>query len=106
MTQRVLFTASSYSHIAHFHRPYLRAFQERGWEVHVACGGAALPLPEADRVFFVPFEKKPTFEYEINSEDIEVKINSVQPYGVRLEVSWGDRENVPDAPPILEYYAF
>lgn len=58
MKQRVLFTASTCSHIVHFHRPYLRAFQERGWEVHVACGGAALPLPEADRVFFVPFEKK------------------------------------------------
>ena len=75
-------------------------------------GQMPLVLPENEEtsfynvVFLVPFEKKPTFEYEINSEDIEVKINSVQPYGVRLEVSWGDRENVPDAPPILEYYAF
>ena len=75
-------------------------------------GQMPLVLPENEEtsfynvVFLVPFEKKPTFEYEINSEDIEVKINSVQPYGVRLEVSWGDRENVPDVPPILEYYAF
>lgn len=75
-------------------------------------GQMPLVLPENEEtsfynvVFLVPFEKKPTFEYEINSEDIEVKINSVQPYGVRLEVSWGDRENVPDTPPILEYYAF
>lgn len=75
-------------------------------------GQMPLVLPENEEtsfynvVFLVPFGKKPTFEYEINSEDIEVKINSVQPYGVRLEVSWGDRENVPDAPPILEYYAF
>ena len=75
-------------------------------------GQMPLVLPENEEtsfynvVFLVPFEKKPTFEYEINSEDIEVKINSVQPYGVRLEVSWGDLKNVPDEPPILEYYAF
>ena len=74
-------------------------------------GQMPLVLPENEEtsfynvVFLVPFEKKPTFEYEINSEDIEVKINSVQPYGVRLEVSWGDLKNVPDEPPILEYYA-
>ena len=58
MKQRVLFTASTCSHIVHFHRPYLRAFQERGWEVHVACGGTAEPLPEADHIFLLPFEKK------------------------------------------------
>lgn len=58
MKQRVLFTASTGSHIANFHRPYLRAFQERGWEVHVACGGTPPPLPEADRVFLLPFEKR------------------------------------------------
>lgn len=74
-------------------------------------GQMPLVLPENEEtsfynvVFLVPFEKKPTFEYEINSEDVEVKINSVQPYGVRLEVSWGDLKNVPDEPPILEYYA-
>lgn len=58
MQPRVLFTASSCSHISNFHRPYLRAFHQRGWEVHVACGGPELPLPEADRIFLLPFEKK------------------------------------------------
>ncbi|WP_300023528.1 glycosyltransferase [Oscillibacter sp.] len=43
-----------------FHRAYLRAFQARGWEVHVACGGAPPALPEADRVISLPFEKKMT----------------------------------------------
>ena len=56
----VLFTASTWSHIAHFHRPYLRAFHALGWQVHAACGGASLPIPEADACFDIPFEKKMT----------------------------------------------
>lgn len=56
----VLFTASTWSHIAHFHRPYLHAFHALGWQVHAACGGASLPIPEADACFNVPFEKKMT----------------------------------------------
>lgn len=56
----VLFTASTWSHIAHFHRPYLRAFHALGWQVHAACGGASLPIPEAGACFDVPFEKKMT----------------------------------------------
>ena len=47
MDRRILFTASTCSHIYHFHRPYLRAFTGLGWEVDVACGGADYPLPEA-----------------------------------------------------------
>ena len=42
MSNRILFTASTYSHIRSFHLPYLRAFQADGWEVHIACGG---PIP-------------------------------------------------------------
>lgn len=57
---RVLFTASTLSHIRSFHLPYLRAFREAGWTVAVACGGAQAPLPEADQVLFLPFEKKMT----------------------------------------------
>ena len=55
-----MFTASTFSHIANFHRPYLRAFHDLGWQVHVACGGAAAPIPEADRIFSLPLEKKMT----------------------------------------------
>ena len=56
--QKVLFTASSYSHIVHFHIPYLQAFKDRGWVVHVACGGKTMSVEAADAVFHVPFEKK------------------------------------------------
>lgn len=58
MTQRVLFTASTASHILNFHRPYLRAFQQLGYEVHVACGGPPAAVPEADAVFGLSFEKR------------------------------------------------
>lgn len=60
MRKRVLFTASTFSHIVNFHLPYLRAFRALGWEVHVACGGSPVPLPEADRVIALPLEKKMT----------------------------------------------
>ena len=55
--RRVLFTASTYSHIINFHRPYLREFKRRGWQVDVACGGTVMAIPEADRVIHIPFEK-------------------------------------------------
>lgn len=58
MPPKVLFTASTYSHILHFHLPYLRWFQDRGWVVHVACGGAAAPIPCADEVIHLPLEKR------------------------------------------------
>lgn len=60
MSNRILFTASTYSHIRGFHLPYLRAFQAEGWEVHIACGGVIPPDSGADRAFSLPFEKKMT----------------------------------------------
>jgi glycosyltransferase EpsD len=60
MERMVLFTASTYSHIVNFHLPYLREFCRRGWRVDVACGGAAMEIPEADRVLPVPFAKSIT----------------------------------------------
>lgn len=58
MTQKVLFTASTFSHLQRFHRPYLRAFRELGWTVHAACGGAEAAGLEADAVFALPFVKR------------------------------------------------
>lgn len=58
--RRVLFTASTYSHIAHFHLPYLRELQSRGWETLVACAGAPETAPFADVCFHVPFRKSMT----------------------------------------------
>ena len=54
---KVLFTASTYSHIVQFHRPYLAAFRQLGWTVEVACGGTPMEIPEAHRVIDIPFEK-------------------------------------------------
>ena len=55
--KKVLFTASTYSHICNFHLPYLRAFQEHGVTVHAACGGKEREIPFTDRVFHLPLEK-------------------------------------------------
>lgn len=60
MEHKVLFTASTYSHIANFHRPYLREFRRLGWAVDVACGGAEKEIPEARRLIHIPFEKSMT----------------------------------------------
>ena len=60
MQRRILFTASSYSHICNFHRPYLREFSRLGWRVDVACGGSPMRIPEAHQVIHTPFEKKLT----------------------------------------------
>lgn len=58
--RKVLYTASTYSHIRNFHRPYLNWFRGEGWEVHVAAGGAASGVPEADECLSLPFAKRMT----------------------------------------------
>lgn len=60
MEHKVLFSASTYSHIANFHRPYLREFRRLGWRVDIACGGEPREIPEADRAIHIPFEKSMT----------------------------------------------
>ena len=57
MDRKVLFTASTYSHIANFHLPYLKWFQEQGWEVHAACGGKPQALAYTDEIVHLPLEK-------------------------------------------------
>lgn len=58
MSNRILFTASTYSHFRSFHIPYLRALQADGWEVHIACGGDLPPEHGADCAFSLRFEKR------------------------------------------------
>lgn len=58
--RRVLFTASTYSHIEHFHLPYLREFKRLGWEVHIACGNGPAEAPFTDKSFDLPFQKSMT----------------------------------------------
>ena len=57
MENKILFTASTYSHIRNFHLPYLRHLRDLGCEVHVACGGTAQEIPDADRSIHLPLEK-------------------------------------------------
>ena len=57
MSNKILFTASTYSHIRNFHLPYLRYFRDMGWQVHIACGGTAQDIPDAERSIHLPFEK-------------------------------------------------
>lgn len=57
MDRKVLFTASTYSHIVNFHLPYLQWFQDQGWTVHAACGGQPAALPYTDKILHMPFEK-------------------------------------------------
>lgn len=57
MREKLLFTASTCSHILHFHLPYLEYFRKQGWEVHVASGGPIQPVPYADEVLELPFRK-------------------------------------------------
>lgn len=60
MEKKILVTASTYSHIVRFHRPYLRAFAQQGWTVDAACGGAPMDIPECRRVIHLPLEKSIT----------------------------------------------
>lgn len=58
MKPKLLYAASAYIHLMNFHRPYLRAFRERGWEVHALCADPKGEIPEADRTIAVPLKKK------------------------------------------------
>lgn len=60
MASKVLFTASTYSHICNFHLPYLKMFRDAGWQTHVACAGAQADIPCADAVTSLPFSKAMT----------------------------------------------
>lgn len=56
--QKVLFTATVDSHIKHFHLPYLKWFQEQGYEVHVATNGNE-EIPYCNKKHIVRFERSP-----------------------------------------------
>lgn len=58
MAQKVLYAASTWSHLKNFHLPYIKAFHDAGWTVHAACGGTLMDLPLVDRTIPLPFTKR------------------------------------------------
>lgn len=59
MSKKILFCATVDYHFAKFHLPYMRWFQEQGWEVHVAANGNT-PLPYTDKKFTITIQRLPT----------------------------------------------
>lgn len=57
MSNKVLITASSFHHLSHFHLPYIKAFHDLGWEVHLGGAGEPAGLDCADEIIPLPFEK-------------------------------------------------
>lgn len=57
MPKKVLFTSHT-ANFAKFNLPFMRWFQEQGWEVHYACGDDEAP-PACDRTFCIPFSRSP-----------------------------------------------
>jgi len=58
--RKLLMTASVWEHIRNFHIPYLKAFQQLGWQTHVACAEMPENAPYVDVGIDVPFEKRMT----------------------------------------------
>lgn len=57
---KILYTASSFGHLAAFHQPYLRWFAEQGYEVHAAAAGEPIELKGVARSIQLPFKKNMT----------------------------------------------
>lgn len=58
MDKKVLFCATVDYHFEAFHLPFLKWFQEKGWEVHVAAAGD-LELPYVDQKYTIPISRAP-----------------------------------------------
>lgn len=59
MKRKVLFIATEdQGHIMKFHLPYLKAFKEKGFEVHVACAGDKT-ISYCDQKIAIPFHREP-----------------------------------------------
>lgn len=64
MSRKVLFVATVLrGHVLVFHLPYMRWFQQQGYEVHLCCrndtGEEKVTVPYCDRYFDLPFERSP-----------------------------------------------
>lgn len=54
--KKILFTASTASHILNFHLPYLKYFKEQGWQVHVVVGDYK-EIPFVDYIHVITLKK-------------------------------------------------
>ena len=56
--KKILFAASTLSHIENFHIPYLKYFKDNDFEVHImGKGNNKSPIPYVDKVIPISFEK-------------------------------------------------
>lgn len=56
--KKILFAASTLSHIENFHIPYLKYFKDQGFQVHIiGKENNKLPIPYVDKVIPINFEK-------------------------------------------------
>ena len=80
MNKKILYAASTRSHLLHFHQPYLRALHEDGWTVHAAFGGPSEDVPWADRTIPLPFEKRMTSPANFRSTALVRKLIQQEEY--------------------------
>ena len=65
LNEKILYIATvAKKHICQFHIPYLRWFQEQGYEVHIAAhddfeDGDRKDIPHCDKFFNIPFSRSP-----------------------------------------------
>jgi len=64
VSKKVLFVATVLrGHVLVFHLPYMKWFQQQGYEVHLCCrndtGEPEVQVPNCDRYFDLPFERSP-----------------------------------------------
>ena len=74
MKQKVLFVAHMLrGHVLVFHLPYMKWFQEQGYEVHLcSCNDTEKPVtevPYCDRFFDLPFQRSPFGRQNVRSEE-------------------------------------
>lgn len=68
MRKRILFCATVDYHFKAFHIPYLKWFQEKGWEVHIAANGD-MDLPFVNRKYNIPITRSPLNYKNIKAYD-------------------------------------
>lgn len=83
--RRVLFLATVYSHLAHFHLPFLELLQSAGFEVHAAAAPDHLRpavAAVADQVWDLPFSRRPLHPTNVLALARMVRLLSAQDYAL------------------------